>query len=140
MDIKEVVDFAMANPVAYMATVDGNRPRVRAMDMWKVDNTGFYFHNNATKSLYDQLKKNQQVDLIFPKNGNKGPLRVAGTIAWVDEATLKQYYLEPERARYYRPDGFPDAMFRVKDVEAWFRSGKGKRGEELGEKITKYTF
>jgi uncharacterized pyridoxamine 5'-phosphate oxidase family protein len=138
MDIKEVVDFAMANPVAYMATVDGARPRVRAMNMWKVDNSGFYFHNNATKSLYDQLKKNQKVDMIFPESGNKGPLRVAGTVEWLDEATLAQYY--KERPDYYRPDGFKDAMFRVKDVEAWFRSEKGKRGEELGQGITKYTF
>ena len=43
MDISECALFANKNPVTYIATTDGDQPRVRAFAMWFADETGFYY-------------------------------------------------------------------------------------------------
>jgi pyridoxamine 5'-phosphate oxidase len=43
MDFKDCVDFANETKTCYLATVEGDQPRVRALGMWYADETGFYF-------------------------------------------------------------------------------------------------
>jgi len=43
------IRFANENPVTYLATVDGDQPRVRAFAMWFADASGFYYHTGTGK-------------------------------------------------------------------------------------------
>jgi pyridoxamine 5'-phosphate oxidase len=98
-DIKACIEFANANKVCYLATVEGDQPRVRALGFWYADGTGFYFQIGAVKAMYGQLRKNPKVEACF--YDNKSPigtmLRVAGKVEFVDDRAVK------ERAMKDRP-------------------------------------
>jgi uncharacterized pyridoxamine 5'-phosphate oxidase family protein len=55
MDLSDCIRFAIENPVTYIATSDGDQPRVRAFAMWFCDNTGFYYHTGTPKNVCRQL-------------------------------------------------------------------------------------
>ena len=91
--IKDCADFANANKTAYLATCDGDQPRVRALGMWFADETGFYFHTGTVKSLSDQLQANPRVEVAF-YNPGQGPgdgrmVRVTGAIERLHDADLE---------------------------------------------------
>jgi hypothetical protein len=50
MDLKEYANFANENKACYLATVDGDQPRVRCLGMWFADETGFYFQAQSVKA------------------------------------------------------------------------------------------
>jgi pyridoxamine 5'-phosphate oxidase len=43
MTIQDAIRFANENPVCFLATVEKDQPRVRALAFWYADETGFYF-------------------------------------------------------------------------------------------------
>lgn len=65
MDIGDCVKFATEYPVAYVATVEGDQPRVRAFNLWFADQTGFYFHTIAYKNVVVQLRINPKAEVCF---------------------------------------------------------------------------
>ena len=95
MDVSECVKFANENPVTYIATIDGDQPRVRAFAMWFADETGFYYHTGIGKSVWKQLTKNSKVELCFfaPGDGAGKMMRVAGSIEPVSDITLRKKLL-----------------------------------------------
>ncbi len=127
MDLAECIRFATDNPVTFLATSDGEQPRVRALAMWFADSTGFYYHTGTPKSVFRQLRKNPKVELCFYAPGAQGAgkmMRVAGTVEFLEEKALEE--------RLYRdrpwvrdlvknaPKGGKLAMFRVAHGEAYF--------------------
>jgi uncharacterized pyridoxamine 5'-phosphate oxidase family protein len=70
MDKKEILAFITKNPVAYMATVEGKKPHVRAMGTYKADEKeGIVFSMQAIKDVYKQIEKNPEVELCYFANG-----------------------------------------------------------------------
>jgi len=96
MDIEECIRFANENPVAWVATTSGDQPRVRPLQMWFADMTGFYFQTLMMKDIYREITKNPRVELGFWKPGEGGGtvLRVAGPVEWVDDPALKRRSFE----------------------------------------------
>ncbi|MEN6517696.1 MAG: pyridoxamine 5'-phosphate oxidase family protein [Methanospirillum sp.] len=96
MEIEECIRFANENRVAWVATVDGDQPRVRPLDMWFADATGFYFQTWTLKDLHRELTMSPRVELGFWKPGEDGGtvLRVAGPIEWLDDPALKRRSFE----------------------------------------------
>lgn len=127
MDFSECIAFANANPVTYIASVDGDQPRVRAFAMWFADRTGFYYHTGTPKSVYFQLSKNPRTELCFyaPDSGGAGRMmRVAGSVEFLHDIALEERLL---RDRPWVKDlvkaGPKDAkvaIFRVAHGEAYF--------------------
>src|SRR4030042_2541439 len=76
MDKKEILAFITKNPIAYMATVEGKTPHVRAMGTYTADEKGIVFSMQANKDVYAQIAKNQEVELCYYANGVQ--VRVAG--------------------------------------------------------------
>jgi uncharacterized pyridoxamine 5'-phosphate oxidase family protein len=126
MDFAECVRFANENPVAYIATIDGNQPRVRAFSMWFADKTGFYFHTGTTKRVWRQLAKNPNTELCFyaPGEGAGRMMRVAGKAEFLADPALKERLLRdrPWVADILKsvPKGGELAIFRVGHGEAYF--------------------
>jgi uncharacterized pyridoxamine 5'-phosphate oxidase family protein len=56
MGQNDCVKFANANPASYLATQDGNQPRVRGLLLWYADASGLYYNIGATKDVYKQLQ------------------------------------------------------------------------------------
>lgn len=57
MKIQDCIKFTNENPICYLATVEGDQPRVRALGFWFADESGFYFQTAVMKDFYHQLKK-----------------------------------------------------------------------------------
>ena len=89
MTFKEYADFANENKTCYLATVDGDQPRVRAMGMWYADETGFYFQAQSVKSLIKQLQKNPKVEAYFCTKDFSKAMRVSGKVKMVEDLEMK---------------------------------------------------
>jgi pyridoxamine 5'-phosphate oxidase len=95
MDIKECIQFANANPLCFLATAEGDQPRVRALGFWFADETGFYLQTGEVKEFYRQLKKNPKTELCFYRHeGAIGKmLRIAGEVEFLEDRGLKERVL-----------------------------------------------
>lgn len=96
MNIQDCIKFANENPVCYLATVEGDQPRVRALGLWFADETGFYFQSSTVKDFPHQLKQQAKTEVCFYKHeGMIGTmLRVAGEVEFLDDLALKEKALE----------------------------------------------
>jgi uncharacterized pyridoxamine 5'-phosphate oxidase family protein len=96
MNVDDCIKFANQNPSGYIATADGDQPRVRGMLMWKADKTGFYYSTSATKDLYRQLKANPKVELCFfdAKSKNMDQMRITGKAEFVEDMQIREKMVE----------------------------------------------
>ncbi len=92
MNINDCIKFSNDNPVCYLATVEGDQPRVRALGFWFADETGFYFQTASIKEIPNQLKKNPKVEACFYKHeGVIGTmLRISGEVDFVDDIKFRE--------------------------------------------------
>lgn len=94
MRLQDCIRFANDNEVCYLATMDGDQPRVRAFAMWFADETGFYFHTGDTKAVCRQLRANPKVEVCFyapsPAPGRSTMMRVEGRVEFLDDIELKR--------------------------------------------------
>jgi pyridoxamine 5'-phosphate oxidase len=85
----EIVSALNTNPTCWMATLDGNKPRVRGIAMYKADERGLIFQTWTKKDLHAQLMKNPEVELCFAiKDGSQ--IRVSGKLEMADDLSLKK--------------------------------------------------
>jgi pyridoxamine 5'-phosphate oxidase len=92
MNIHDCIKFSNENPVCYLATVDYDQPRVRALGLWFADETGFYFQTSTLKEIPGQLKNNPFTEACFYKHsGMIGTmLRISGKVEFVDDIKFKE--------------------------------------------------
>ena len=120
--IKECAEFANANKTCHLATCDGDQPRVRALGMWRADETGFYFQAQSVKAMCKQLETNPKVELSFT-DGQK-VLRVAGKVKFITDEAIRARCIE-ERP-FVKNFGITEpsnpllAVFHVYTGEAFF--------------------
>lgn len=95
MNITDCIKFANENKLSFLATVEENQPRVRALGFWFADETGFYFQTATIKELYYQLKKNPKTEVCFYKkeNATGTMLRIAGEVEFINDKNLKERVL-----------------------------------------------
>ncbi|MGV8057730.1 MAG: pyridoxamine 5'-phosphate oxidase family protein [Smithellaceae bacterium] len=92
MNQEQLLQFLNAYPVCYLATTEGNQPRVRGMMMYRADSTGIIFHTGAFKSLCSQIKANNLVEICFSSQDTQ--VRVAGIAEIIDDLNLKKEIVE----------------------------------------------
>ncbi len=117
----EILAFLNANPICYLATVDGERARVRGMMMFKADADGLLFHSGGGKAMIHQIQACPNVELCFFNPQDNVQVRVSGTAVFVEDIAVKQAmvaerpFLQPivEQVGY---DQF--IVFRVTGCEA----------------------
>jgi len=92
MNFQDCIKFSNENPVCYLATVDGDQPRVRALGFWFADKSGFYFQTSSNKEFTNQLMKNPKTEVCFYKSeGMIGTmLRVSGKIEFVNDLRFRE--------------------------------------------------
>lgn len=93
MNKQDCIQFVNENPTAYLATIDGDQPRVRILLTWFADDSGFYFITLSPKEMYKQLKLNPKVEICFYNNpadlGGAKQMRLTGKVEFLtDEATV----------------------------------------------------
>ena len=58
--MNEFIQFANENPVCYLATAEGDQPRVRVLGFWFADETGFYFQTASIKGISTSVEEKSQ--------------------------------------------------------------------------------
>lgn len=98
MNIKDCVTFATQNPVCFLATADGDQPRVRPVLLFIADNEGFYFVLLSPKDMFKQLKTNPKVEVCFYNSAADLSLaksmRITGRMEVVQDAELRKRALQ----------------------------------------------
>jgi uncharacterized pyridoxamine 5'-phosphate oxidase family protein len=84
----EIISFINANPICYLATVEGDRPHVRPMGMYKADERGILIQLSTVKGMYQELVQNPKVELCF--NGSGKMVRVSGVAGFIEDQGLKE--------------------------------------------------
>ena len=97
MNYEDCVQFAQKCGTVFIATIDGNRPRVRPLALQFADERGFYFQTEPVKSLYNQILANKYVEMCFYDSEAEGlgkVMRISGEIEFVTDLELKGKLLE----------------------------------------------
>jgi len=101
MNLQECIKFANDHPVCYIATEDGDQPRVRAVLMWFADEKGFYFETLSPKDMSKQLHQNPKVEICFynnpPELAGAKSMRITGNIEFIDDPNLKKKAYEDRK-------------------------------------------
>ena len=127
MDLSDCISFATEHPICYLATEEGDQPRVRALLLWFADERGFYFMTMSPKGFSRQLHQNPKVEVCFYNGATELPdaveMRVSGEVEFVDDAELT-HKVAQERAALEGIIGRPlepiTEVFRIGAGEAHF--------------------
>jgi pyridoxamine 5'-phosphate oxidase len=124
MSLKEYADFANANKTCYLATVEGDQPRVRCLGMWYADETGFYFQAQSVKAMCKQLQDNPNVEVYFNTNDFSKVMRVSGKVRFIDDRAIRAKCIEErpfvKNFGITEPDNPLLAVFQIYSGEAYF--------------------
>lgn len=120
--MERVAKFLKEAETYYLATVDGDQPRVRPFGTVNVFEGKLYIQTGKVKDVSKQIHANPKVELCAFKNGEW--LRVAGTLVEDDRREARQAMLDAYpnlRAMYSEDDGNTE-VFYLKDATATFSS------------------
>lgn len=88
MTKEEIFAIMNQNPAFFLATVEGDQPRVRGMLLYKADEGGIVFHTGTMKDVYAQIVANPKAELCF--NNKTGlQVRVRGTLTSIEDTKIK---------------------------------------------------
>ncbi|MGA2142129.1 MAG: pyridoxamine 5'-phosphate oxidase family protein [Brevinematales bacterium] len=94
MTIKDCINFSNETILCFLATAESDQPRVRALQFWFADDTGFYFQTGDAKSFVGQLKANPKTEVCFympdPNIKTGKMLRISGKVDFIDDKPLKE--------------------------------------------------
>ena len=121
MDKAEIIAFMNANPVCYLATVEGDAPRVRAMGIYKVTEEEIVIQTNVTKDVNKQMLQNPNVELLFySQQQGSAQIRVRGSVEHItDETALNEAMEKRPFLKQAAADGNGPSLFRVKNPMAY---------------------
>ena len=89
MKKEEIYEVINGAPVIFLATLDGDEPRVRGMMLYRADDDGIVFHTGPVKDVYHQIMKNPKVQMCFYDAEKGVQVRVRGALEKIDDKELK---------------------------------------------------
>lgn len=116
--MKEVYDFIKDCGTYYLATTEGNQPRVRPFGTIDIFEDKLYIQTGKVKPTYAQLKANPLAEICCFKDGSW--LRLAGELIEDDRVEAKKHMLDEYpnlRAMYDEKDG-NTAVFYFRNAKA----------------------
>jgi uncharacterized pyridoxamine 5'-phosphate oxidase family protein len=90
MDRAEVLEAIKNSPFAFLSTTEGGEPRVRAMEMYRVDQDGVIFYTSKRKDVYKQIEKNPVVEICVFDNKAFKEVRIRGKMESLEDVNLKK--------------------------------------------------
>jgi pyridoxamine 5'-phosphate oxidase len=121
MTFEDCIRSMKKTPVGFLATVEGEKPRVRPMTVWLADKSGVYFYTSTLKPLVSQLLANPHVEIAFHQPGispdKDTVLRIAGRIELVTDMKIRERLYETFTWLTQIGTGTPDSptivVFRI---------------------------
>ena len=123
--MEKVVKFLKEAETYYLATVDGDQPRVRPFGTVNVFEGKLYIQTGKVKDVSKQIHKNPKVEICAFKNGEW--LRVAGELKEDERIEAKQAMLDayPSLQGMYSADDGNTEVFYFTNATATFSSFTG---------------
>ena len=99
--MNEVYEFLKKCQTFYLATVDGDKPRVRPFGTVEIYEDHLYIQTGKKKDVYKQIEKNNNVEICAFKDGKW--IRVSGNLITDDRIEAKKHMLDayPELRNMY---------------------------------------
>ena len=123
--MERVVKFLKDAETYYLATVDGDQPRVRPFGTADVFEGKLYIQTGKSKDVSKQIHTNPKVEICAFKNGEW--LRIAGELVEDDRIEARQSMLDayPSLQGMYSADDANTEVFYFKSAKATFSSFTG---------------
>jgi len=123
----EVLKFLKDNQIFYLATVDGNVPKVRPFGFVMSYESKLYFCTSNQKDVFKQLQANPHVEVSTTSKTGEW-LRLKGEVVFNTNKQSKQAALTaaPMLSKMYTVDDAIFELFYLENAEATFRDMKGK--------------
>ena len=120
--MQKVLDFLKSAGAYYLATVDGDQPRVRPFGTINEFEGKLYIQTGKAKDVSKQIHANPKVEICAFKDG--AWLRVACTLVEDDrrEARVSMLDAYPDLKKMYDADDGNTEVFYLKDATATFSS------------------
>ena len=120
--MQEVYDFLKACNTYYLATVEGDQPRVRPFGTVDIFEGKLYIQTGKVKDVSKEMQANPKVE-ICAFNGEKW-IRVAGEEVRDDRVEAKEHMLDsyPNLKTLYRADDDNTEVLYLKNVTATISS------------------
>ena len=122
----EVLKFLKDNPTFYLATVDGNKPKVRPFGFVMNYEGKLHFGTNNKKDVYKQLKVNPHFEVSTTSKTGEW-LRLKGKAVFNTNKQSKQAAFDsaPFLSQMYSVDDAIFELFYIEEAEATFNTMKG---------------
>ena len=120
--MQRVEKFLKDAETFYLATVEGDQPRVRPFGAVNSFEDKLYLISGKVKDVSKQLHANPKAEICAFLNGEW--LRVAGTLVEDDRVEARQSMLDayPDLQNMYKADDGNMEVFYIKDATATFSS------------------
>lgn len=120
--MKEVYDFLKKCQTYYLATVDGDRPRVRPFGTVDIFEGKLYIQTGKVKDVSKQIQKNPRIEICASDGGQW--IRIAATAVRDERIEAKQHMLDayPELQGMYKADDGNTEVLYLKDAVATISS------------------
>ena len=121
-NLKRVLDFLDDAGTYYLATVEGDQPRVRPFGTALVYNNRLYIQTGKVKAVSKQLANNSKAEICAFKDGKW--LRISGELINDEDRKVKTLMLEkmPILRNMYNEDDGNMQMLYFKNATATFSS------------------
>ena len=120
--MEEVYRFLKEAQTYYLATMDGDQPRVRPFGTADLFEGKLYIQTGKSKDVSKQIQKNPKVELCAFKDGTW--LRLSGTLVRDDRVEAKAHMLDahPDLKSMYSAEDDNTEVLYFRDATATFSS------------------
>jgi len=120
--MKEVYEFLKSAKVYYLATVDGDKPRVRPFGTIEIFEDKLYIQTGKKKDVYKQIEKNNNVEICAFNEGKW--IRISTKLIADDRLEPKKDMLDknPELRAMYDENDDNTIVLYLKDAIATISS------------------
>ncbi len=126
--MNKIVEFLNDTKIFYLATIDGDKPRVRPFGAVMEKDGKIYFCTNNQKDVYRQMQKNPNIEISATKE-NGDWLRLSGKAVFDSSKDTKQKMLDecPVLKTMYSADDGKFEIFYITNASATVFSLCGKK-------------
>jgi uncharacterized pyridoxamine 5'-phosphate oxidase family protein len=128
--MEEVIQFLRDHKVFYLATSQGDQPRVRPMGFVMDYEGKLSFCTNNKKEMFKQMKANPKVEISAAAPDGK-TLRITGVVGFNPsmDAKVKALEIMPELKSMYAPGDGVFEVFHIEKGAAVFIETSGEKRE-----------
>ena len=123
-NMQEVQNYLKECGAFYIATVDGDQPRVRPFGVSEIINGRLYIMTGKVKDVFKQMDANGKFEICALKPSGSEWMRLSGTLVNDDDLAVKTEFLErnPGLKSMYKPDDGNMAVLYITNATARFCS------------------